>query len=117
MLFQSLPGTPSCDVLWQRLGDLRGLCRRDLVYLSVAYGNDTCQGHISPTYSTHTHAVQAGKTAVGRDPLAVPCLGKIQRDASLVSKELEWPKPQDSRSLDNEDEVKSNQPFFGIQPS
>ena len=46
MLFQSLPGTPSCDMLWQRLGDLKVLCRGDLVYLSVAYGNDTSQGHI-----------------------------------------------------------------------
>ena len=77
MLFQSLPGTSSCDVLWQRLGELSVLCRRDLVYLSVAYGNDTSQGHIiidsfasdlvSRTWeSIHEQCQWPAKFAVGR---------------------------------------------------
>ena len=63
-------------------------------------------------YSTHTHAAQAGKTAVGQDPLAVPCLGKIQHGASLVGNFLEWPKLQDSRSVKEEDEDQSNKPLW-----
>ena len=63
-------------------------------------------------YSTHTHVAQAGKTAVGQDPLVVPCLGQVQREAIPASKVLEWPKLQVSRSVSKKNEDQSNKPLW-----